>query len=424
MTNLRTPLEEQLTALANDLAERGTPADIRDNHSFLRPLKLQAPGDGYTDLLEYHYSQTVGGRNKTAAAELKRHWAYFLLCFSGCVMTHHWLLVTLKTNEYSSNKYLKKYGLKYGPTKHIVEYLKGSGLVTSKKGGKYESNPMKTRLYPVPSFARQLLDFYLHTLEDFDGDYLQFEPDAKRDPVDDNNWAKAVSRLPKNHPDKADMRRINEFLEGQQWSCKGPVRLKYKLTVFHGGRLYTRYQQLPDKRHKIRINTLINDETICEVDFSANHLRLAMAVLHDEDAGDNPYEDIMAIAGIDDRDLVKSFITTALGAASKRAAQSSWNKKALGSENFVALEQAVKQRYSKLILFDDWGIHAQNLEGAILRDVMLQGVDKGVVVLPVHDAVAVQQKHEEWAIGTMLEAWSRVAASGGGARARVKVDRP
>jgi hypothetical protein len=424
MTNLRTPLEEQLTALANDLAERGTPADIRGNHSFLRPLKLQAPVDGYTDLLEYHYSQTVGGRNKTAAAELKRHWAYFLLCFSGCVMTHHWLLVTLKTNEYSSNKYLKKYGLRYAPTKHIVEYLKGSGLVTSKKGGKYESNPMKTRLYPVPSFARQLLDFYLHTLEDFDGDYLQFEPDAKRDPVDDNNWAKAVSRLPKNHPDKADMRRINEFLEGQQWSCKGPVRLKYKLTVFHGGRLYTRYQQLPDKRHKIRINTLINDEPICEVDFSANHLRLAMAVLHDEDAGDNPYEDIMAIAGIDDRDLVKSFITTALGAASKRAAQSSWNKKALGSENFVALEQAVRQRYSKLILFDDWGIHAQNLEGAILRDVMLQGVDKGIVVLPVHDAVAVQQKHEQWAVDTMLEAWSRAAASGSAARARVKVDRP
>jgi hypothetical protein len=35
----------------------------------------------------------------------------------------------------------------------------------------------------------------------------------------------------------------------------------------------------------------------------------------------------------------------------------------------------------------------------------------------------VQQKHEEWAIGTMLEAWSREAASGGPARAIVKVDR-
>ncbi len=95
---------------------------------------------------------------------------------------------------------------------------------------------------------------------------------------------------------------------------------------------------------------------------------------------------------------MKSFITTALEAASKRAAQSSWNKKALGSENFVALEQAVKQRYPELILFDDWGINAQNIEGAILRDVILQGIDKDIVVLPVHDAVAVQQKHEQWAV--------------------------
>ena len=56
------------------------------------------------------------------------------------------------------------------------------------------------------------------------------------------------------------------------------------------------------------------------------------------------------------------------------------------------------KRFPMLKLYDDWGIHAQNLEGAILRDVMLQGVDKGIVVLPVHDAVAVQQKHEEWAV--------------------------
>ena len=64
MTNTSISLDEQLTALANDLAERGTPADIRDNQSFLRPLKLQAPVDGYKGLLEYHYSQTVGGRIK------------------------------------------------------------------------------------------------------------------------------------------------------------------------------------------------------------------------------------------------------------------------------------------------------------------------------------------------------------------------
>lgn len=42
----------------------------------------------------------------------------------------------------------------------------------------------------------------------------------------------------------------------------------------------------------------------------------------------------------------------------------------------------------------------------------------------MHDAVAVQQEHEQWAVDTMLEAWSRVAASGGSAKARVKVDKP
>jgi hypothetical protein len=31
-----------------------------------------------------------------------------------------------------------------------------------------------------------------------------------------------------------------------------------------------------------------------------------------------------------------------------------------------------------LKLDDGWGIFAQNLEGAILRDVMLQGLDKGI----------------------------------------------
>ena len=165
------------------------------------------------------------------------------------------------------------------------------------------------------------------------------------------------------------------------------------------------------------------------MDFNANHLRLALAVLHDEDAGDTPYEDIMELANVD-RALVKSFITIAMGASSRDKARSSWNdnrssrKVRLADGDFREIEAATNKRFPMLKLYDDWGIHAQSLEGAILRDVMLQGVDKGIVVLPVHDAVAVQQKHEEWAIGTMLEAWSRVVASGGAERARVKVDRP
>jgi hypothetical protein len=44
----------------------------------------------------------------------------------------------------------------------------------------------------------------------------------------------------------------------------------------------------------------------------------------------------------------------------------------------------------------------------------------GAYSLPVPNS----NQHQQWAIGTMLEAWSRVAASGGPARARIKIDRP
>ena len=421
MTNSHLPLQEQLTSLAKDLAKRGTPEDIYENHSFLQPLELLNVTEDYTQLLEEHFLQFVGGRNKTASAELKRHWNFFLLCLSGCTLTHKWLLVSLFSNQYSTDAWLQKQQLKYNATKQIVSYLEDAGLVAVKKGAKYKGNPMRTRLYPTPTFAAQVVNFYVNTVETFDGDYLQFEDDPKREAVDDNNWAKAIKKLPKDHPDKVDMLLINEFLEGQQWACKGPVRLKYKLTPFHGGRLYTRYQQLPDRRYKIRINTLINGELICEVDFSANHLRLAMAVLHEQDAGDTPYEDLMELSGINDRNLVKSFVTIAMGASSKQKAQSSWNRKALGTENFVAIEEAVGRRYPALKLFGDWGINAQNLEGAMLREVMLQGIEKDIVVLPVHDAVAVQQSDEGWAVDAMAEAWDKHVGFG---RARLTVDRP
>ena len=48
-------------------------------------------------------------------------------------------------------------------------------------------------------------------------------------------------------------------------------------------------------------------------------------------------------------------------------------------------------------MLDGWGLSAQNLEGAILRKVMLEGIEQGIVSLPVHDAIAVKQSDAEWA---------------------------
>ena len=104
------------------------------------------------------------------------------------------------------------------------------------------------------------------------------------------------------------------------------MNLLYKTDPFSGGR-HTAYQNLPDRRARVRINTLI-DEAIAEVDFSANHLRLQLAVMHQQDANDTPYEDIGAASEINDRDIIKAFITRAMGADDRDAALNSCELKA------------------------------------------------------------------------------------------------
>ena len=47
------------------------------------------------------------------------------------------------------------------------------------------------------------------------------------------------------------------------------------------------------------------------------------------------------------------------------------------------------------------------MEGLILRDVLHEGASKGILALPVHDAVAVEAKHWDWAVDAMTAAWER-----------------
>ena len=423
MKTPKTKLSKELDYLKNELHKRGYPFDKYKNHSFLLPLEPSDPPEpNFTELLDELYRQTVGGRTKADAEELKRHWVYFLLGLSGSVITHKWLTVFLTKSDYSkTNSWLKEFNFKDNTVRRIVEHLEKAQLAVVLKGAPYKNEPMRTRIYPTPDFAVQILPFYLSSRESFHGNYLEITPDHDREPVDKIDWQKEFKGQLKDTEDHEHLNRINEYLKEQHWACTGPVVLEYKKKPFHSGRLYTRYQQLPDRHYKIRINTLVNNEPICEVDLNANHLRLAMAVLHEEDAGDTPYEDIMWLADIQDRDLVKSFFMTAIGASSRSSAHSRWNLNSGGTDNFRKIENAVIRRFPDLKLYDNWGISARNLEGAILREVMLAGIKKDIVVLPVHDAVAVQQRHEGWAVDAMLESWNKHV---GHDFARVKVDRP
>ena len=116
-------------------------------------------------------------------------------------------------------------------------------------------------------------------------------------------------------------------------------------------------------------------------------------------------------------------MTVALGSSSAGAAQDSCQRNHnIYSKAFGSLLNSTQKLYSKLQLFSGWSPHGQNLEGKIIKDVMLEGIKEGIACLPVHDDVAVQQEHIEWAKEQLLASCDKITETTG--LARVKVDLP
>ena len=426
---MRTEEPTTLEILCRKLTGHPLPTDEKDHHSFLTPMQVLSSchsSDALQKLISYFTEQTRGNRNKTQTEQLQRHWGFVLLNLSRVSLQHRWLLVSLGRSSYQKDYWLQRYELSYRLMVDIVGYLEANGLIVKKKGGKFNSGATYTRIHPTSALKQHLWQFYLDAEQPIEGPYITINKgtDAAKE---------AIYNLPDDHPELTQMELINDFLRGHIWACKGPVRLSYNTSIVGGGRLVTPYQSLPDRRIRLRIRTLIDEQPICEVDYNANHLRLNLALLHKQHAGDTPYEDICDIAGFERsrRTLVKAFVTRALGSGnntllqgsedSREKAMRACNSTGMTNKEFETIEYATLKRYPKLDLYKGWGLHAQNLEGQILKNVILKGIKEDIVCLPVHDAVAVQQQHQGWAKEVMLETWQEHLD---GVRTKVKVDLP
>ena len=405
--------------LKQHLLSLGIPEDDYEHHIFLCPLQLHKNSKLHLKLsllIDRYVQETKGERGTKQLEAFKSHWQWVLLGLSRSLITNSWLLVSLDRNAYASDIWLQRYDIKYASVKPIRDYLESQGLIKVLKGKKYKGQPSRTRLFPTETLSSQIWEYVLEQEQPIEGPYLTINET-------DDVWEETVFKVKadQSHPDMDDMIAINEFLKPHRWACKAPIRLVYKHTPFQGGRLMTPFQNLPDRRARIRISTQIDGQPICEVDFNANHLRLNLALFAKEYAGETPYEDICIESGVASRDMVKKFITVAMGASSEMAARNSLARERFNGELFNRINAGVQKRYPKLQLFKGWGIFAQNLEGQILKDVMLEGIKKDIVCLPVHDAIAVQQQHQEWAKEVMLETWHEHLD---GVGTKVKVDLP
>ena len=403
------------------VSDQSLPPDDDDHHTFLKPKSLNPQSKSYSafdGLVRFCIDGSAANRGPKQLETLRRHFESILLSLSWAMYKRQWVLVALDSHAYSKDVWLKSYGFTHTYTKSVIEYLESKELITVKAGKRYAKKPTRTRIYPTELLRRTLWKFFLDSEQPIEPPYVGIN-------MPDRGYEYINTGLSEGHPDLADMTKINEFLKGHQWACKAPVRLVYKDTPASSGRLITPCQGLPDRKIRLRINTLIDGQPICEVDFSANHLRLNLAVIAGEDAGDTPYEDIGERAGMEDRQRIKDYITRAMGSSSRKKATGACVSEGITHKQFDVIEAAALKRYPKLNLYTGFGVNAQSLEGQILKQVMLEGVGQGIVALPVHDAVAVTQDNADWAKEAMLRAWFEHANSGGSvARSRVKVDYP
>ena len=416
---MHTILNKPLSDLKDEVIQLGLPSDQYKNHYFLSPLQLHSHSQLHYKLsllIDKYVQATKGQRGPKQLEIYRQHWQWILLGLCRAMFMNCWLLVSMDKGAYSKDIWLQRYKIKYASVKQIIDYLKEQGLIELLVGKQFKESPARTRIYPSPALASQIWEYFLDQEQVIEGPYLTINET-------EDIWKETMFEVKADHahPDMDDMIAINEFLKPHQWACKAPIRLVYKHTPFQGGRLYTPFQNLPDRRARIRINTQIDDQPICEVDFNANHLRIVLALKAKEYAGDTPYEDICDQASVASRGMVKRFITVAMGAKDEMSGRKALYQESFDDDFIDRIYAGVQKRFPKVELFKGWGIFAQNLEGQILKDVLLEGIKEDIVCLPVHDAVAVQQQHQDWAKEVMLETWQEHLD---GVKSKVKVDLP
>ena len=391
-----TTLAEQEVKYA--VQDRKTPKDKYKHHMFISKVSQHYHDRTILDnLIAEHLPKAAGGRQGIYRKNFEWHLEQFLLNLGRAILCHRWLLVPEHKKHYTGPKsWLRIQGFKYQASKDLMHYFHGLGLISYKQGKDYDSGGMFSRVFPSKELAGELAVLALHTQQPFLGSYVQFTNKTSR-------YSKLD--LADDHPDVAAMNTINDYLEHHSWPLKGPLRLKYKSSPMEGGRIYTAFQSLPSRRYHVRQNMLLDGEPVCEVDFSANHLRLNLGI-QGIDAGEDPYQEIAELAGKKTtREHVKAFITVAMGSMDRKEAEAAAVTLKVSRTRFPHIEAATLELFPQLELFTGFGVMAQALEGQILIKAILAGIEADVPMLPLHDAVVVKRKDAEVAREVLYRAW-------------------
>lgn len=387
------------TEIAKAVEDIYTP-DADDRQRF--PSDLLVKADSFQELVDEVGKDIVSPKQSKYAENHREHLANILLNLSRSVVTRRWTIFFGDSKTYSKGGLMHSAGFtSRSRTSKILESLVASEAVTRVDGAKYQDNPHGNLYYPNRELREKLFRYGLDSTSE-----RSFDKALVRINKPSRGWGNVdLTTVDDYH----QMEEINEYAKAQTWACKEAIIRIFKYDPFTSGRLHTEFQNLPARSHKIRQNTLINGEHIKEIDFNANHLRMFLAFnkLDVYDDGTDAYREIANLARVD-RQTVKSFFTAALNCESYERARSG----ARVPDKFGRdIMEAFERLYPRAQIFNGerpFGLIGFQLEGEILQIAMRQLRILDVFALPIHDAIAVNEKNYELAKSAMEDAWHYV----------------
>jgi hypothetical protein len=350
-------------------------------------------------MVDYIVEQTKDYKPAQASHlnEYKRHIIIIILNLAKCVFNRQWCKIPLRNNAFGKGNQYNR--LSYRHFKRAIDTLERIGFIELIKGANYSKGASRSVMQPKSVMSGRAIYAYLESF-DVKSEYVAVTGLSANLSDRDERQMKI---------DRRDMRLINDFLESHHWAAKSSIQRIYSKEVGRAGRLYCNYQRLPQRNIPIRQHCLIDGEPIVEVDIKSSHPRLAVAQVYKKKLPRDFYKAVADATGVY-QGKVKHYFQNAFSCSSREVALSSFKKnEPYGDElNFNAVETYARKLYPDLPYYEGWSVWAMNIEGEILKQVMLDGVKEGVVALPVHDALAVQERHEAWARGRLTHHWNAI----------------
>jgi hypothetical protein len=332
------------------------------------------------------------------AGRVKKHLDVFVLDL--WIAANHceipWRKISLDRNDYTKGTRYRKLYLKYDLFRGVLYNLIALGYIEIKKGfyDRSKGDGFQTRI--------KASDKLLALLE-FDITKIERDPETPEEEIiikkDENKKVIDYVDNKITNQMRENLQKHNNLLRKTNIGTDG-INLRYKYDptcitvkrVFNaddfGGRFYNGFWMNMPKEDRKKLK--INNEEVCELDYSALHPRIAYAL-----KGIQVNEDPYTIEGCDRAEVKKAFLVLFNCESPEHAINTMRSESHI--KNAKPLLQKIEQKHeaiSDYFYTPSFGMYLQRNDAWLAENIINRLTNKGIACLPVHDSFIVAKKYK------------------------------